>query len=310
MGEMSLTANTLWVEKYRPKTLEQFILPPPFRKKVEQWIKEKDIPHLLLCGNAGTGKTSLAYFLRDQITQNGQSLTINASAENSIDTMRTKIQNFAMGVSFGGQKICITDEADGLSPNAQAAFRNIMETYSAHTRFILTCNYPQKIIEPLKSRCQVHQFVEFSKSQILKTLATITVKEHIKGKAEQLEIIIDSCGTDIRKAINLLQYSSSNGVLNISEELITSSDYKFKILELLNEKKLTAIRELVDANMIKDYTPLYVFLADRKEDLTVCDPDEAHLLIAEYLYRSALVADQWVNFSACMLEIMRAKNTS
>jgi len=264
-----MTVNTLWVEKYRPKSLDQFILPPDFRKKVEQWVLEKDIPHLLLCGSAGTGKTSLAYFLRDQIAGKDNSMTINASSENSVEVMRTKIQNFSMGVSFGGQKICIWDEMDYLSPNAQAAGRNI-----------------------------------------LKTLATIMVKEHVKGTAEQLELITDSCGTDIRKAINLLQYSSSNGVLNISEELITSSDYKFKILELLNEKKLTAIRELVDANMIKDYTPLYVFLADRKEDLTVCDPDEAHLLIAEYLYRSALVADQWVNFSACMLEIMRAKNTS
>lgn len=305
-----MTVNTLWVEKYRPKSLDQFILPPDFRKKVEQWVLEKDIPHLLLCGSAGTGRTSLAYFLRDQIAGKDNSMTINASSENSVEVMRTKIQNFSMGVSFGGQKICIWDEMDYLSPNAQAAGRNILETYSMHTRFILTCNYPQKVIDPLKSRCQVHQFNEFSKTQILKTLATIMVKEHVKGTAEQLELITDSCGTDIRKAINLLQYSSSNGVLNISEELITSSDYKFKILELLNEKKLTAIRELVDANMIKDYTPLYVFLADRKEDLTVCDPDEAHLLIAEYLYRSALVADQWVNFSACMLEIMRAKNTS
>lgn len=300
--------HTLWVEKYRPRTLDQFILPDELKKKVKRWIDEKDIPHLLLSGSAGTGKTSLAYFLRDQIVENGQHLTLNASAENSVEVMRTKISNFAMSVSFGGQKIIILDEADHLSPNAQAALRNIMEAYAKYTRFILTCNYPQKIIEPLKSRCQTFQFKEFSRKQILKTLVLIAGKEKVKVTLDQLELIADSCGTDIRKAINMMQFNVVDGVLQIDKKQIEDNDYKFKILKFLNEKNLTAIRELVDANMIQDYTDIYKFLVDRKQDITVCDPDDAHLIIAEFLYRSALVADQWVNFSACMLEIMKSGN--
>ena len=201
----------------------------------------------------------------------------------------------------------VTHNCDHLSINAQAALRNIMETYSQFTRFIITCNFPQKIIDPLKSRCQTFTFKEYGRNQILKTLASIMVKEKVKGTAEQLALIVDSCGSDVRKAINTLQFNVVNGQLQVSKNQIEDNDYKFKILKLMNEKKLTDVRELVDANMIQDYTDIFKFLIDRKEDITVCDPDDAHLIIAEYMYRSSFMADQWVNFSACMLEIMKKK---
>lgn len=299
------SSHTLWSEKYRPTRLEDFVIPSDFRNKVTQWIEEGDLPHLLLAGPAGTGKTSLAYFLRDNISPDEHSMTLNASNENSVDVIRNKVQNFSMGISFGGLKICIMDECDYLSINGQAAFRNVMETYSAKTRFILTCNYPDRIITPLKSRCQTFNFAEFDRTQIIKTLATIMVKEKVKGTAEQLALIADSCGSDIRKAIGVLQYSSLRGKLTIDKKKMVSDDYKYKVVTLINEKKLTEIRELLSTNMVRDFAPLYSFIFNRADDITIKDSNDARLIIAEYLYRDALVADKEVTFAACILEIMK-----
>lgn len=303
---MATGANTLWVEKYRPKALNDFVLNDDFRKKVQSWIDQKDIPHLLLCGSAGTGKTSLALFLRDQVAGDNHTMVINASDENNVETIRTKIQNFAMGVSFGGGlKVCVFDEVDGLTPQAQRAFRNIMETYSANTRFILTCNYPDRLIDPLKSRCQTYNFTEFKRSHIMRCLATVMVKEGVKGTPEQLELIADSCGTDLRRAIGLLQFSTNDGRLMIDKKSLITNDYKYKVVELLNSKNLSEIREIIATNMVKDFTDIYKFLFDRADDIAVKDSDDARLIIAEYMYRDSMVGDKEVNFAACILQLMK-----
>ena len=196
-------SHYLWCEKYRPQILDQYIGNQHLKDKVKRYLQSEDIPHLLLYGKAGTGKTTLAKILTKNIKCDY--LYINASDENKVDDVRIKIKNFASSIGFNPLKILILDEADYLTPNAQAALRNLMETFSRHTRFILTCNYAERIIDPIQSRCQSYKIVPPSKKEVALHLKNILELENIDFELDDIAIIINSSYPDIRQIINSAQ---------------------------------------------------------------------------------------------------------
>ena len=224
-------SNTLWVEKYRPSTLENYIGNEHLTSKVKHYLETGDLPHLLLFGKAGTGKTTLAKILVKNIECDY--LYINASDENNVETVRTKVKEFASTIGFKDMKVIILDECDYITPNAQAALRNLMETFSKHCRFILTCNFVERIIDPIQSRCQSFQIIPPSKSDVAKHLHNILIKENVIDTMEDIKVLIDSSYPDIRRVINSAQRNVVNGKLKLDTSSIIQNDYKLKLLKIL-----------------------------------------------------------------------------
>jgi replication factor C small subunit len=210
------TENTLWVEKYRPQTLKDYIGNDLLKEKVQSYLDNNDVPHLLLYGKAGTGKTTLAKIIAQTIECD--MMIINASDENNVETVRNKVKNFASGAGFKGFKIIILDEFDYMTPNAQAILRNLMETFSRHTRFILTCNYHEKIIEPILSRCQTFAVNPPSKKEVAVHVTEILNKEGIRYDVKDVADIISSFYPDIRRVMNTCQLQSSKGELKVNKQ--------------------------------------------------------------------------------------------
>ena len=200
-----MAEHSLWVERYRPTQLENYVGNEHLKAKVERYIKSNDVPHLLLYGRAGTGKTTLAKLIVKNIECDY--LYINASDENSVDTVRNKVRQFASTIGFKDMKVIILDECDYITPNAQAALRNLMETFSKHCRFILTCNFVERIIDPLQSRCQVFEIIPPSKKDVAVHLTKVMELESINYDNEDLKVLIDSSYPDVRKIINATQRS-------------------------------------------------------------------------------------------------------
>ena len=197
---MSEIKNTLWVEKYRPSNLDTYIGNEHLKSKVEVYLESGDLPHLLLYGRAGTGKTTLAKLLVNNIECDY--LYINASDENSVEVVREKVKNFASTMGFKDYKVIILDECDYITPNAQAALRNLMETFSKHCRFILTCNFVERIIDPIQSRCQTFQVIPPNKNDVAKHLHNILTDEGVSYDREDLAILVNSAYPDISRGIN------------------------------------------------------------------------------------------------------------
>ena len=223
--------NSLWVEKYRPIKLDDYVGNEHLKEKVSGYIESEDVPHLLLFGRAGTGKTTLAKLIVKSIECDY--MVINASDENNVDTVRNKVKNFASSQGFKKYKIIILDEFDYMTPNAQAILRNLMETFSKHCRFMLTCNYVEKIIDPIQSRCQTFQIVPPSKKEVAVQLDKILKSENVNYDVKDLVPIIDSSYPDIRKVINTCQLNSVKGVLKLSKNDLLDSDFKTKIVDIL-----------------------------------------------------------------------------
>ena len=205
--------NSLWVEKYRPSKLTEYVGNEHLKDKVKDYLESGEIPHLLFFGKAGTGKTTLAKLIVNSI--DCDHIIINASDENNVDTVRNKVKGFCSTVGFKDMKIIILDEFDYMTPNAQAILRNLMETFSRHCRFILTCNYVEKVISPIRSRTQEFQIVPPSKKEVAIQVSQILGKENVEFELKDIVPIIDSAYPDIRKIINTCQLNSSKGKLKL-----------------------------------------------------------------------------------------------
>ena len=298
--------NTLWVEKYRPSNLDTYIGNDHLKSKVSTYLESGDLPHLLLYGKAGTGKTTLAKILVKNIECDY--LYINASDENNVDTVRNKVKNFASTMGFKDYKIIILDECDYISPNAQAALRNVMEVFSKHCRFILTCNYVERIIDPIQSRCQSFQIIPPSKKEVAKHTHDILLKENVMFNMEDLKVLIDSGYPDIRRIINAAQRNVVKGKLKLDITSIIQNDYKLKLLKILKtqDKKnaFKDIRQLLLDNKITDFADLFRLLYDEVDDWGSGHVAECILIIARYELSDGQVPDKEINAMAMLIELL------
>tara|TARA_A100001515_G_scaffold7346_1_gene6211 strand:+ start:28 stop:942 length:915 start_codon:yes stop_codon:yes gene_type:complete len=299
-------SNSLWVEKYRPKNLENYIGNEHLKSKVEHYLKSGDVPHLLLYGKAGTGKTTLAKLIINNIECDY--LYINASDENNVDTVRTKVKNFASTIGFKDTKVIILDECDYITPNAQAALRNLMETFSKHCRFILTCNYVERIIDPIQSRCQSFQIIPPSKQEVAKHLHKILVKENVIDKPEDIKILVETGYPDIRRIINSAQRNVVGNQLKLDTSSIIQNDYKLKLVKILEtQDKKTAfkeIRQLLADNKVTDFADLFRLLYDEVDTWGKGHVAECILIIARYELSDGQVVDKEINAMAMLIELL------
>ena len=301
-----MSDHSLWVEKYRPSTMDTYIGNELLKSKVSIYIESGDLPHLLLYGRAGTGKTTLAKLLVKNIECDY--LYINASDETGVDNIRTNVRQFASTLGFKDMKIIILDECDYISPNAQAALRNLMETFSRHCRFILTCNYVERIIDPIQSRCQSFQIVPPSKTEVAQRLNQILDEEEINFELEDLKILINSGYPDIRRIINSSQRQVVKGELVVDKRIIIQNDYKLKVLELLKQDKKSAfngIRKVLVDSKVTDYAELFRLLYDEIDGYGKGHVAECILIIAKYELSDAQVVDKEINAMAMIVEILQ-----
>ena len=301
--------HLLWTEKYRPKNIEDCILPERLKKPFQEYVSQKNIPNLLLTGGAGVGKTTVAKAMCNEI--GCDFMVINGSDENGIDMVRNKITNYASSMSFaGGRKVIIIDEADYLSANAQAAFRNAIEEFAVNCSFIFTCNFKNKIIEPLHSRCAVIEFgLKASEKssmagQFFKRIQTILATEEITYETPVVAELIKKHFPDFRRVINELQRFSKFGNIDtgVLSQIVDVS--LSDIIKFIKDKDFGAIRKWVASNDV-DPASLYRKLYDNLyEVLKPQSIPQAVVILADYQYKQAFVADQEINLVACLTELM------
>ena len=301
----------LWVEKYRPRSISECILPEDLKNTFSEFVKDKHIPNLILCGSAGVGKTTVAKAMLDEI--GATSMMINGSEESGIDVLRTKIKNFASTVSLeGGRKYIILDEADYLNPQStQPALRGFMEEFHKNCGFILTCNFKNRLIDPLHSRCSVVDFIipNSQKPSLAKSffgrVQTILKDESVEFDPRVVAELINKHFPDWRRTLNELQRYSVSGRIDAGI-LIDMAEINIKeLMMFMKEKEFTNVRKWVVNNLDVDsvrlirsvYDSLYTFLDHSTIPHAVC-------ILADYSYRGAFVADQEINTLACLTEMM------
>jgi len=298
----------LWVEKYRPSKVDGYVFRDAHQKsQVESWIKQGTIPHLLFSGNAGIGKTTLAKILFNELDLNPLDiLEINASRTNSVEDVRDKIVNFVQMIPFGDFKVVLLDEADYLSPNAQAALRGVMETYHTTARFILTCNYPNRIIPALHSRCQGFHIERVDLTEFTARVATILVEENVEFDLDTLDTFVKATYPDLRKCINTVQMNSLEGKLHTPEKGDTGEqDYKLEMVQLFKAGKITEARKLVCSQarpeeMEEIYRWLYDNIVIFGDEPT---QNKAILIIKQGLVDHTLVSDAEINLAATLIRL-------
>jgi len=297
-------SHSLWVEKYRPKDLSTYVGNEHLKEKVKVYLESEDVPHLLLYGRAGTGKTTLAKIITSNI--DCDYMYINASDENKVDDVRNKIKTFASSVGFKSLKVIILDECDYLTPNAQAALRNLMETFSRHCRFILTCNYVERIIDPIQSRCQSYKVVPPSKKEVARQMVNILSKEDCQYELDDVALIVNAAYPDIRRVINSAQRQIVDGKLKIDTSSVIQNNYKLKLIEQLSSGvKLNDIRQLIADNSVSDYAELYRLLYDDVETYSNGKEAECILNIAEAQFQDVNVVDKEINFMSLIIRLLR-----
>ena len=299
--------NSLWVEKYRPRNLDEYVGNEHLKQKVSDYLSSGDVPHLLFFGKAGTGKTTLAKLIVNSI--NCDHIIINASDENNVDTVRNKVKGFASTVGFKDLKVIILDEFDYMTPNAQAILRNLMETFSKHCRFILTCNYVEKVIDPIQSRCQTFQIVPPTKKDVAVQISQILGKEGVSFEPKDLVPIIDSSYPDIRRIINTCQLNSSKGKLKLDTTSVIDSDIKSKVVEILKSNdakpnKWKTIRQAIADSRVQDFTELYSYLYEKVDEYGSGNTSNIILILSESQHKDALVVDKEITFMSCIIQIV------
>ena len=299
----------LWVEKYRPDTLDGYVFKDDHqRAQIESWIAEGSIPHLLFSGNAGVGKTTLAKILIKMLgVQDTDVLSVNASKEGrKIDWLRDKLDGFCQTMPFGDFKVVILDEADYLNhQSVQPAMRNLMEQYSQSVRFILTCNYPNKIIPALHSRCQRLHIEKTDMTEFIKRVETILQKENIEFDLETLATYVSATYPDLRKCINNVQMNSLDGKLHSPESTDSSTDYRVEMIDLFKKGKITEARKLVcgqarPEEMEDIYRWLYENVSIFGEE---SQQEKAILIIKQGLVDHTLVSDPEINLAATLIRL-------
>ena len=302
----------LWVEKYRPNTLESYIGNDALKAKVKIYLESGDIPHLLLVGPAGTGKTTLAKLLAKNT--DCDYMYINASTRaTKLGEMEAQITDFCSTVGFKQFKLIILDEADYITPTAQAGLRFLMEQFSRYTRFILTANFAEKIIDPIQSRCQVFKVIPPSKKDVAVRLVDILTQEGVEFTVEDVGIIVTSGYPDIRRVINSAQRQTVKGVLTVDKFAMIANDYKLKLLEhLKNDSKQQAfnnIRQLLADSQVNNFTELYKLLYDDIDTYAKGHVAPVVLIIAEAQATDAFCVDKEIHVMALIIKILAEVKT-
>jgi len=299
----------LWVEKYRPNSIDTYVFRDDNqRRQVAGWKDDGALPHLLFSGAPGTGKTTLAKVLLQELDVDSMDiLEINASNENSVDTIRSKITNFSSTMPFGDMKYVLLDEADYITPNGQAALRGVMETYHTSCRFILTCNYPQRIIPALHSRCQGFHIEKLDITEFTARIATICIEEGVEMDLETLDTYVQATYPDLRKAINLTQQNVVDGVLQKPQEGDgNTSDWMLSAVDLFKAGKYKEARTMiVNQARPEEYEEVYKFMY-RNLNLwgdTEQKQDQAIVIIRNGIAKSVAVADPEINLAATLVEL-------
>ena len=298
--------DLIWYEKYRGTKLDHLILPKNIRKNMDKYVKDKEIPHLLFHGPVGSGKTTLALILIKLVASS--KLILNASSEDrGIATVKKRVRQFASSQRIDKDKLNIVffDEADGLTPDAQLALKNTIETYQSNCRFIFTANDMDKVTDAIYSRCTMFEFTSMPKEYFLKSLYRILEKENIKFKERDVKKVVERYGTDVRTILNNLQVASVSGRFKV-KDILDMFDTK-EIESLIKSGNILKIREAWGTQI--DFTWFYRFLFNdflANEDLESDQRVEVALVIAEYMWKNKTVADKEINATACCLEIMTA----
>jgi len=301
--------HELWVEKFRPKTINEYVFRDEEQKyQVQGWIDSGAIPHLLFSGAPGVGKTTLAKVLLNELEVNEYDvLEINASREGKVDDVREKIIGFVQTIPFGDFKVVLLDEADYISPNGQAALRGVMETYASTARFILTCNYPTKIIPALHSRCQGFHIDKIDKTEFTARVATVLVTEGVDVDIDTLDSYVKATYPDLRKCINLVQMNTiDNKLVSPQENDKATADYRLAVVDLFKQGKILEARKLL-CNQVRpeEMDELFRWMYDNLElwSTTQDGRDKAVLIIANGLRNIPMVADQEINLASTLVEL-------
>ena len=304
----------LWVEKYRPKTLKEYVVRDDAqRQQIQTWINDKAIPHLLLSGAPGVGKTTLAKVLFNELEVSSYDiLEINASRENSVDTVREKINNFVQIMPFGDYKYVLLDEADYMSPNGQAALRGVMETYHTSARFIITCNYPNRIIPAIHSRCQGFHMEVIDKNEFTARVAEILIAEQMDPDLETLDTYVKASYPDLRKCINMIQQNCRDGKLQTPQKGDSGQqDYRLQMVELFKAGQINEARKLVCSQARpEECEEIYRWLYDNLDIISKVEDqqDKAVLIIKQGLVDHSFVADPEINLASVMIKLARLDN--
>lgn len=299
----------LWVEKYRPSNITDYVFRDDSqRSQVGGWVNEGALPHLLFSGAPGTGKTTLAKVLLQELDVDSMDiLEINASNENNVDTIRNKITNFSGTMPFGDMKYVLLDEADYITPNGQAALRGVMEMYHTSCRFILTCNYPNRIIPALHSRCQGFHIEKLDIKEFTARLATICISENVAVDLETLDTYVQASYPDLRKSINLLQQNVVDNALQKPQAGDKSqSDWMLSAVELFKAGKYKDARTMIVSQARpEEYDDVYRFMYRNLQlwGETEQQQDQAIVIIRNGIAKSIAVADPEINLSATLVEL-------
>ena len=295
--------HTLWIEKYRSETLEQYIGNDAIKARIADCIASNDIPHFIFAGSAGTGKTTLAKLIVKNIQCDY--LYLNASDENGIDVIRDKVKGFASTSTFKPLKVVILDEADFLTQPAQAALRNLIEEYSITTRFVLTCNYIERLIEPLQSRCEIHILKPPTKGAVAKHICTnILDVEGIKYEMADIAQVVNTFYPDVRSIIKTLQGNIKDSTLTITNIDDNWCKQLIAILKKHDKNAWYQVRQLVADSQVDDFQIAFRYMFDNLSEFSYGHDAELSVILDDFIWRAGVVPDKEINFAACIAKIL------